>query len=599
VHRASGLKRPRARRTVGGVLRPEPASALRPAALGALLALALVGSASAAPPPVAHPPTEIMQEVSLQDGAAAGIVHLTAKGGFGGDVMAIDVDGARLPGKPVTVAVRIEFHGTQKDGTPWPQSKADQIAAGIEQHLAGLKGTDGTPVTIDVIPTVRSDAQPATPATHQIELKDRPTHSETNFIAGEVQPGDIHTGEFGTNEQAIVYAHETLHILGWHDRYLALQPDAYIKGVRYPLPKFTGDKSDTAALDQWFANVLAAEKKLEAEKGGKSELVPGIPPGHEHDLLANTQTDPTATLAPVDVDQLIARAGVHVTARPGDLLLSKDETLQNLGIGARTDLYAPRGGTAHADGIWGYCIDLKRHSPQAGVAYDVLGPAAALGSPQMSALALLLERIGSDPEAYGYSGPLGAQGAVWDLTEAITPSGDEAALLASAGVTYDETLFGTTPHFANPNAGNPATGAVTTTGVLPTTPADRSPAPTTPIDGPSTTPATYKPTALVVRTPRTVKLRAKGTAGSPLKVTTLPLALVLDGSGDAVTVAMRRSGKKTTQIVVATVHVPLGPSETKIALPKLRPGKYRVKVSGAGGWFRTKTVTLVRPKRHH
>jgi hypothetical protein len=573
-------------------------SVVRSALLAAALTATATTTAAAAPPVITHPPTEIMQDVSLQEGAAAGIVKLTAKGGFGGDVMAIDVDGARLPMHPVTVAVRIEFHGVQKDGTPWPQSKADQIAAGIEQQLSGIKGSDGTPVTIDVIPTVRSNAQPATPGTHQIELKDFPPNGETNFIAGEVQPGDVHTGEFGTNEIGRVYAHETLHILGWHDRYLALAPDALIDGQRYPLPKFKGDKSNMAELDKWFKTVTDAEKALEIEKGKPSKLVPGIPPGHEHDLLANVESDPTATLQPADVDQLIARAGVHLTANPGDVILSKDPALQNLGVGAQTDLYAPKGGKAHADGIWGYCIDLHRHVPQAGVGYDVLGPASALGTPQTDAMAKLLARIGSGPDAYDYGGPAGAQDVVWALSDGATPGDEGAALIAAAGVTYDETLFKATPHFSNANAANPATAAVTTTGVVPATPVDRSPAPTTPIDGDPASLASFKPRALVVRTPKSVKLPRKGTAGSALKVTNLPLTLVLDGSADSVTLTLHRVGKKA-KVLTTPVRIPLGVSTTKIALPTLKPGKYKVKVSGAGGWFRTKTVTLVRPKAHH
>jgi len=79
--------------------------------MAALLTLAVAPPARAADPPQA---TEIAQDVSLAEGAQAGVVHLKSKGGFGGDVAAVDVDGARIPNKPVTVRVRIEFSGADK-----------------------------------------------------------------------------------------------------------------------------------------------------------------------------------------------------------------------------------------------------------------------------------------------------------------------------------------------------------------------------------------------------------------------------------------------------------------------------------------------------
>ncbi|HLM49622.1 MAG TPA: hypothetical protein VK279_03675 [Solirubrobacteraceae bacterium] len=73
--------------------------------LGALLGAAPAASADAAP----LPPTEIAQEVSLPQAAQARIVALNSKGGFGGDRMRVDLTGARIPGAPVTVRLRMEF----------------------------------------------------------------------------------------------------------------------------------------------------------------------------------------------------------------------------------------------------------------------------------------------------------------------------------------------------------------------------------------------------------------------------------------------------------------------------------------------------------
>src|SRR4051812_36738266 len=148
---------------------------------GAIVALALAPSLAHADTPVL-PATEIAQDVSLSEGAQSGVVHLKAKGGFGGDVAAVDVDGARIPGKPVTIRVRMEFWGADSGGNPWTLDRANEIATGIETRLGTNAGTDGTPVTIDVIPSVRTADQPPTPGFHQIQLRDVPTDGDSNLV---------------------------------------------------------------------------------------------------------------------------------------------------------------------------------------------------------------------------------------------------------------------------------------------------------------------------------------------------------------------------------------------------------------------------------
>src|ERR1700712_3643704 len=105
-------------------------------------AIAVLPAAARADVPVL--PVEIAQPVNLSQAAQAGVVHLSSKGGFGGDVVAVDVEGARIPQAPVSVTIHMEFSGVDAAGNPWPASKGAAIAAEIEQRLAGLKGRDGT-----------------------------------------------------------------------------------------------------------------------------------------------------------------------------------------------------------------------------------------------------------------------------------------------------------------------------------------------------------------------------------------------------------------------------------------------------------------------
>ena len=133
--------------------------------------------------------------------------------------------------------------------------------------------------------------------------------------------------------------------------------------------------------------MLAAEQAIEAKLGRKGQLLPGYPPGHENDILANHNANPGGvTVLPDDLDALVARAGVHLSAKPGDLILAKDGGQQNLGVGYPLELFAPRGGKAVAEGLYVYCVDLHRSVPASGQGYDVLGPAADQSSGQLAAL---------------------------------------------------------------------------------------------------------------------------------------------------------------------------------------------------------------------
>jgi hypothetical protein len=250
-------------------------------------------------------------------------------------VVAVDLDGARLPGKAVVARVRIQFWGSAADGQPLTADRAAAIAAAIEGQLSGLAGSDGTPFSVDVIPSVRGADDPAAPGFHQIDLKYVAPPARLSSVVNDDAsgPSGARTGEWWAGASVVTWAHETMHLLGFPDRYLGTQPDLLVDGKRYPLPRFTGDKSNKAQLDAWFKKVLDAEAALEAKLGKPGELVAGVPPGHENDILANT-SNPNATVLQSDVDDMIARAGVHLSALPGDLVANKDGSQQNLGVGA-------------------------------------------------------------------------------------------------------------------------------------------------------------------------------------------------------------------------------------------------------------------------
>jgi hypothetical protein len=161
--------------------------------------------------------------------------------------------------------------------------------------------------------------------------------------------------------------------------------------------------------------------------------------------------NPDATLSPGDLQSLVDQAGVHLHVAPGDAIVNKEENYQNYGVGHALDLVAARGEKVRVEGLWVFCIDLFANGPNEGQLFDVLGPLTALPYPQLPALRQLLEYLAlqdpSDADALRYG-----QHAVWSLTDGSSPDAGAEAILAAAGVEFDETFFAFTPHFDNPNA---------------------------------------------------------------------------------------------------------------------------------------------------
>jgi len=548
---------------------------LLPALLALLACLFATASYAFGPP---RPATEIAQVVSMQEASQAGLVQLQGKGGYSGDQVAVDLTGARIPGAPVQVTVRIELFGTAPGGGAWPASKALELKQAVETKLAGLMGSDGTPVDVQLDVKVRSGTAPTggDPGYHQIQLFDWPARTQTNWSRPN---GDgPRVGEFGANEDASLWSHEVLHMMGLPDRYLAKEPVLEVGDQKYPLPKYSGDGS-MASLDAWWDSVLAEQKRLEAELGQKGDVQPSVPPGHENDIMANSR-NPDAGVLESDIDNLVAGAGVLLEAKPGDLLLNKDPEAQNFGTGAPLELFAPRGKAAHVDGLYVFCIDFELHIPDLGARFDVLGPAADQPEPQLEALQAVLEEIAlhQDPEAP--DAPLGAQSAVWSITEGdpLWLFDESQAFLDAAGILYDQSFFADTPHFANPNAGGATTAGVTRSGLLPPIDAILGPPP------PGSEPA--EPQLLVVKLLADV-LPAK-------RPFDLGLDVVMDQAPDGVRISLeRRKRRRWLEVFSAEVGVHAGANHLELPIQALKRGKYRLRVTASSGAFE-KTIKAKR-----
>src|SRR5205085_4043441 len=105
--------------------------------------------------------------------------------------------------------------------------------------------------------------------------------------------------------------------------------------------------------------------------------------------------------------------------------------------------------------------------PSRGGGFDVLGPAAAQGSPDLAALARVLQAVAAREPAPLEVTP-GGQRAVWRVSDNLDPGTDPDTLgiLNAAAIGADQEF--NFPRFNDPNAGHPGTAGVSQTRVLPT-----------------------------------------------------------------------------------------------------------------------------------
>jgi len=429
-----------------------PARILVSLLCAALLALTLVGTAAAgpstAPCPPGQGPTTVSKRLSLTDAAALGGVKLTSKGGYNRDAVAVDATW-KPADVPVTVQIDVEF--SNYPGGP----TAAEVEASVEEALPPAKAADGTRVKFDVVARERGPGAPPSPCFHQAQLTpDSDFRGEAG--AGEGNPlttpqgGEWPSGRGKVGDRQI-WTHETLHLAGLEDQYVQV---FRIGSKDYPIPDGI-DIADPGQVEAW-----AKKKGLDYDKG-KAGTKPK--PGHEDDIMGDVFGG-KEKLTQFDVNRfaLLGKNRLTIEAKPGDILLNKDGSAQNLAVGAPFELTVSPGKPGHADGLVGYCIDLHHHVPSEGQGFDVLGPAGAQPEPAMQYLQRVLE-VAARLQPAALTETPGAQDAIWRISDDTTLE-DGAAIYAMAGVP-DQTFDA--PHYVDPNAASPQTSAVTPAGVLP------------------------------------------------------------------------------------------------------------------------------------
>ncbi len=262
-----------------------------------------------------------------------------------------------------------------------------------------------------------------------------------------------------------------------------------------------------------------------------------------------------------DLDWFESQAGVQVTAQPGDLLLNKDSSRQNLGVGFQTIVFASPGSTTTARGISVYCIDKHRFFPL-DEGFDVAGLARDV--PGFGPLGTLLELSGRIQPSLEETPP-GMLNAVWNVTDAapLEFSGSaeaSRALLAQAGIA--ENSVPDVPSIANPNAGSADTGAVTGGEVLP---AIKS--------------RTSRPAALV-RLSYAQLYPARMRAGRQVRAD-----LALSSAGEVRKISLtvqRRAGRRWRKVRSLRPLKGRGEIVKAMKLGRLKPGKHRLVATATG-----------------
>ena len=509
--------------------------------------------------------TEITRDFTLREAAQRGLAQLSGKGGGGeGDLVALTVTHKQVRG-PVTVTVHVEFTVPER----LTQEDRDKIVSVLPEFRQnaeselnrGYKTPQGDPIEFNLDFKFRApDAEPRANH-HQVlivnpyqDLDEPQPHFRSHLTSLPVpnQSGSFSSGEFRTETffHSNVMAHEMLHLVGLDDRYW----DYYrVRGKDYPLPSRAMAPSKLAAF--------ARRNKLPAPPAGRV-IIKDSPGTGPCDFMGDGQNRDCRRISKRDLKWIGSQAAVRVVADPGDLLLNKDASKQNFGIGFRTVVMAGPGGTTTAEGVSVFCIDKSRFFP-ADEGFDVLGPARSL--PGYAPLAALLELSGRMQPNLDETPP-GMLNAVWNVTDAapLQFSGtaeQSQALLTQAGIAPDSVPDA--PTLPNPNAGSPDTAAVSPTGVEPTLPSTRS-----------------RPLPAV--TVNAAKLYPSRVAAGRRARSILSVSAIGDVESATLVLQRRKGGRWRKVRSLGKRRVSAGTEVIPLKLGRVSSGRHRVVVSVAG-----------------
>jgi len=531
-------------------------------------------------------PVQITRNLSMQEAAQDGVLLLGAKGGYEGDSVLLELAGRQVRG-PITVTVHEEMSPEPARTQPEREAIRKQVEKLDDQTEAELnkrhyKTRRGEAINFVMDWKYREPNEPPTPNYDQITIVNsitKPNHeyrSSTDELGVPNSPHSV-SGNFGTNDlNPVVLSHETLHLVGLDDRYV----DSYrYKGREITLPE---SGMEPAALAKYLSGL---KPPIPAPPAGEVSAKP-TPGTTRCDIMGPGFESACRRISKRDLKWIESQAGVSVESRPGEVLLNKDSSSQNLIVGYPTHVFARPGETTVAPGVSTYCIDHAK-LPPSGSDFDVGAVASTL--PGFEAVGKLAELNAALQPSLTEPVPT-IQNALWNLTDGTALTEEVATpeqiaqtrdLLAKVGVGENASGTGLS-HLGDPNAGTAATGAVDANGeVLSSEPSEAA------------------------AVPPSVRI-----AVAALEPKVLPAAhavhstLVVASSGEVSELELKlqsHTGHRWRSVkALASRKLISGTLTFRLSLGRLAPGKYRLLVSVSGPGEEAETVaaplTVVRSK---
>jgi hypothetical protein len=325
--------------------------------------------------------------------------------------------------------VHLEIVHQPGDTTPY----AAEVKAVLDSAYAGVTTDDGQRLDFTFDVTERAWSAAPRKCFHEVIM-----HPKADIVGemADLGPKQL-TGDWEAQEEW-TWKHEMGHILGIDDHYKTFFVFHKGKHPDIELPNNKPTPEDIRKAIGPRFSMRDGQQQAKSVGTTRDDFMGATRGGH---------------LRKVDARMIAKTSELVVHAVPGEILLNRDDSAQNLVVGAPFDLPIPTNGFAHVDGMVAYCIDFHRRPPYDNpVEMDLLGRAGDLGDPAMSALQRVVDVI-----AAREPGPLqdtpGANDAIWRVTDdEPVPDEDPAAqsILDAAGIPADGTF--NAPHFTDPAA---------------------------------------------------------------------------------------------------------------------------------------------------
>lgn len=399
----------------------------------------------------AHAGTVISHNLTLAEAVRRGVVELKGKGGYFGDRVSIGGDNTANQQKPeVTTTLYIQFYGPNATA-----ANAENVKKGIEKYWNNKTTSDGKTFKVNVVTRVSNSATPpGTAGYHNVKLSDAETRSYvSNF--GNFKPNEGTGGgswETGKPDLESTYAHEAGHLMGIVDQYndYAWGQDGKWHTTWPPHSSLT-----TSELADQLKQAYPTKTKawLEAYLRRPNVLSVSAPyPGQAGNLMGWL----SGTAQGSDIDALAGKAGLVIDVKPGDILVNKNQSDQNLLVTHGTQLFVKPGEKKTINGLYTACIDNHDGSPDYEQRFDVAPNLADWAGIEAAQHLLRLAQY-LDQEVLYCGSNYNAQSTIWRITDnSNTANQDVANLLSAAGIEIGAEALDF-PRMSNPNAGSDQT----------------------------------------------------------------------------------------------------------------------------------------------